>query len=352
MIVRSKNYIAAPPGVTIKEVITNRGMTQKELAARLNCSEKHLSRLINGEVELTPEMAVKLEDVLGAPASVWNNLEAIYREKLVKADAENKLDADIEIAKKMPYNEMAENGWVPAAKSITEKALNLRKFFEVAELPLLDNRLITCIAFRRLSVTDKGDLAILAWTQEARIVARSIETAPINIQKLKLYLDEIRAMTREIPEKFCPKLKTMLSECGIALVFLPHLSGSYLQGASFYSGNKIVLGMTARGHDADKFWFSFFHEISHIILGHLGKPDGTTDDDEHAADRMAESILVPDDKIEQFKKNGCFTRKAIVTFSDDIGIDPGITVGRLQNDGVIKFNMFNDLKKHYVISMA
>lgn len=63
----------------------------------------------------------------------------------------------------------------------------------------------------------------------------------------------------------------MLAENGVALVFLPHLKGSFLQGATFIDGNKIVVGLTARGKDADKFWFSLFHELGHIILGHVGK---------------------------------------------------------------------------------
>lgn len=62
-------------------------------------SEKHISKLVNGEVALTPETAVRLEIALGVPAKFWNSLEAIYREKIVKAEAENAMDADAEMAK-------------------------------------------------------------------------------------------------------------------------------------------------------------------------------------------------------------------------------------------------------------
>ena len=83
--VRSKTVIATPPGTTIKEQLVDRGMSQKEFAARMDMSEKHISRLINGEVQLTPDVALRLEMVLGLPAHFWSNLEGIYREKLVKA---------------------------------------------------------------------------------------------------------------------------------------------------------------------------------------------------------------------------------------------------------------------------
>lgn len=76
----------------------------------MELSEKHISRLINGEVKLTPDVACRLEMVLGLPAQLWNNLEAIYREKTAKAEAENAMEDDIDLAKKLPYKEMAQNG--------------------------------------------------------------------------------------------------------------------------------------------------------------------------------------------------------------------------------------------------
>ncbi len=92
--VRSCSYIATPPGATIKEQLNDRGMSQKELAARMDMSEKHIRKLINGEAQLIPETAIKLEMVLGVPAKFWNNLEAIYREKIIKAEAEKSKDLE------------------------------------------------------------------------------------------------------------------------------------------------------------------------------------------------------------------------------------------------------------------
>ena len=96
--VKSRSYIATPPGATIREQLRDRGMSQKEFAARMDLSEMHVSQLINGEVQLTPDVAARLETVLGVPAKFWNNLEAIYREKLLKVEAENSMDEDDVIA--------------------------------------------------------------------------------------------------------------------------------------------------------------------------------------------------------------------------------------------------------------
>lgn len=141
----------------------------------------------------------------------------------------------------------------------------------------------------------------------------------------------------------------MLAECGIALVFLPHLQGSFLQGASFTDGKKIVVGLTTRGKDADKFWFSLFHELAHIILGHIGQMNGTSEDDEKATNSWARDTLFPNKEFDEFVDHKSFSVSSIREFAKKQGITAGIVVGRLQNEGCIKHNMLNGLKDHYKV---
>ena len=347
--VRSRSYIATPPGATVKEQLNDRGMSQKEFAARMDMSEKHISKLINGDVQLTPETAVRLEMVLGVPAKFWNHLEATYREKIIKAEAENAMDADVEMAKQFPYSEMAKFGWVPETREAKEKVVNLRKYFEVVELSLLGSEQITRIACRRLAITEKSDLALMAWAQEAKIQARDIQTAPINIKRLISAMSEIRKMTVLKPNEFCPKIKECLANCGVELVFLPHLQGSFLQGASFLDGNKIVVGLTARGKDADKFWFSLFHELAHIALGHVGQLNGTSEDDERTANKWSGDMLIASKDFETFRRNRDYSERNVLRFAKAQGIAPGIVVGRMQLEGMIQYSMLNHLKEKYEI---
>lgn len=349
--IRSRSIVATPPGATVREQLDDRGMSQKELASRMDMSEKHISRLINGEVQLTPEVAMRLEMVLGVPAHFWSNLEAIYREKIVKADAENVMDADAELAKKYPYNEMAKNNWVPATRKSNERVVNLRKFFEVVQLGLLQRgSLLPNVACRRLLLTEKGDYALVAWVQKARLDARSIETKPIDLKSLASSIPYIRAMTRMDPSDFCPKLSSLLADCGIAVVYLPHIGGSFLHGATFVDGSKIVVGLTVRGKDADRFWFSLFHELAHILLGHIGRANGTTDEDETEADEFAKQTLISTEQFDNFVERNDFGRDSIIQFARSIDIDAGIVVGRLQKEGYINYSWHNDLKKKYMIS--
>lgn len=344
---RSNTFIAIPPGETIKEQLSFRGMSQKEFAIRMDLSEKHVTNLLKGKVHLTSDVAVRLETVLGTPAIFWENLEAIYRENLIKVAEENRITADTEILENLPYPEMVKYGWIPRCKNKHDKLVALRKFFEVSNLQLTCDPRLNRIACRRKSTSERSDYALLAWAQKAKLEARNIETKPINLKGLNSSLSSIRAMTTMSPEKFCPELIKLFADNGVAVIFLPLIKGSFIHGVSFYDGNKIVVGLTVRGKYADVFWFSLFHEIAHIIYGHIGQANGTSENDEKRADLFACETLIPSLKLQSFIKTGIYTAASLKEFADSINIDVGILVGRLQHDNIIGYQQFTRLKKKY-----
>ena len=42
-----------------------------------------------------------------------------------------------------------------------------------------------------------------------------------------------------------------------------------------------------------------------------------------------------------------FTKESVISLAHGSAIDPGIVVGRLQKEGIIKYNQLNDLKTKY-----
>ena len=154
-------------------------------------------------------------------------------------------------------------------------------------------------------------------------------------------------MTSTLPDEFCPVLSSLLAECGIALVYLPHIKSSFLHGVTFIDKNKIILGLTTRGKDADRFWFSLFHELGHILLEHINKAGFTTDEEENEADNFARKTLIPDQQYCNFVERKDFSLKAIKKFAESIEIDAGIVAGRLQNDGYIDYSWHRSLKTKY-----
>ena len=70
--------VVFPPGETLLEVLENRGMSQDELAKRINRSTKVVSDLVSGKERITNAMARELEPVLGVPFMLWVNLQHAY----------------------------------------------------------------------------------------------------------------------------------------------------------------------------------------------------------------------------------------------------------------------------------
>ena len=74
--------VVSTPGETLQEILSDRGMTQVELALRTGRPTKTINEIIKAKAGITAETALQFERVFGVPASFWNNLERNYREHL------------------------------------------------------------------------------------------------------------------------------------------------------------------------------------------------------------------------------------------------------------------------------
>ena len=70
------------PGETLKEILEDRGMSQKELALRTGVTEAHVSSIVNCQKAISGSYAKKLEYALGIDAGFWINLQANYDKEL------------------------------------------------------------------------------------------------------------------------------------------------------------------------------------------------------------------------------------------------------------------------------
>lgn len=345
--------IIIPPGETIKEKLHDLGMTQVEFAKRMKMTEKHISMLLNGKAPITPETALKLENVLGIPAYFWNKLEANYRAKLEILKQQEKIQKDISILKYIPYNEMANLGWIPKVKKPEEKINILQKFFGVSELSCIKDLLPAL--FRKSQKYEASAYALAAWLRKAEIEAYNINTLQFDKRILSSLIPEIRSFSNQDPMIFLPKLKELLSTCGIAFVLLPHLSKTHVQGAvKWLKHDKVLLALTNRYKYADIFWFSLFHEIGHILNGskkeiYITGENLTDENIEKLADTFASNILIPEKEFQKFvsDKNNYLYAENIINFAHKIGIHPGIVVGRLQHEKLIDYKMHNNLRVKY-----
>ena len=54
------------------------GMSQSELARKLDCRFAKINEILNEKRAITPEFALQLEALLGLPAEVWVSLQAEF----------------------------------------------------------------------------------------------------------------------------------------------------------------------------------------------------------------------------------------------------------------------------------
>ena len=72
------------PGGVLQEEIKARGMSQKELAARLGRPPQVINEIIQAKKNITPDTAIGLGKVLGIDPRYWINLETDYRMTLAR----------------------------------------------------------------------------------------------------------------------------------------------------------------------------------------------------------------------------------------------------------------------------
>ena len=263
-IYRSKTFTAVPPGMTIKEVLEDHHMTQKELAVRLGLSEKHISKLINGEVPLTQDVAIRLERVLDIEASFWNGLEAAYREAILKVEYENSIDEEINFAKPFGYAKLARLGIVPETKKAAEQVNNLQKFFEVASLKHVADEMIMPLVYENIKdmEPDKKS-AIYTLVQITKGRARFVEVNPYDAELLEKFIPKIKDLSSETLIAVKEPLKDMLAACGVIIVYLPIIDNITSTCITYSKGNSIVLGIPTE--DSDAFW-TLLDEALHNLL--------------------------------------------------------------------------------------
>ena len=262
-----QELIAFHPGYYVKDYIDEQGITQEELAKRLQTTPKYISDLVNGRINLTDEMVLKLSIVFGTSTKLWLNLNQKYIEKKLEIEKRIRIDQECELAKKLDYKFWVELGLVKATRITTEKVQELQRYFKVSSLSVLSQR--DFLVQYRTSVSEVTDVNVInanAWVQTAINLGTQIEVEPFDKKKLLEAIPEIRSLTVKYPKDFYPRLWELLASCGVALVLLPNLKNCGVNGAGKWLGkDKVVLALNDRRKYADTFRFALFHELGHVL---------------------------------------------------------------------------------------
>ncbi|MBK9963535.1 MAG: HigA family addiction module antidote protein [Holophagales bacterium] len=341
----------SPPGETLRETIQAWDITQSALAERTGKTLKAINEIVQGKSAITPETALQLERVLGVPAGFWLNREARYQESRAREAARDSSAKDEDWARGFPVRAMEKRGWLPNVKGSAERVNALLGFFGVANVEAWNVVWADVAARYRKAKAFEGDRkALFAWLRRGEVLARDVETKHWNAAGLTEALRSIRSLTLQPFDSALPQAGTLCASFGIVLVVEPELPKARVYGATrWLSPTRALVQLSLRYRTEDHFWFTFFHEVGHI-LKHGKKEvfveDGTPPSrEEEEVDRFAAEILIPARTLGSFLRTWRRDEASLRRFADEQGIAHGIVVGRLQHDGAIPRSHLNGLRR-------
>lgn len=342
---------AVPPGETLRELLEERGLTQRELARRADLSPKHVNRLLQGLVPLSADVATRLERVTGTPARMWNRLEADYRSDLERIRTQRELAGDVMWLEDFPVKVLVDRGCLPEEPDDKVSRLEqMLAFFGVATVgawhDVYDD--LAC-AYRTTKAFEPKPGALTTWLRLGELAAADLPCEPYDRKRLEAALASLRGLTREPLDACAREMRAVCAACGVAVVFVEEVPGSRASGVTrWLTPDKALVQLSFRYRSDDHFWFTFFHEICHVLRH--GKKDvwieETSDADdlrEAEADQFSRDVLVPPRDAKRLPTTKTVAQAS--EFADRIGIAPGIVVGRLQHDGYWPHSRGNQLKR-------
>ena len=351
--------LAIHPGEYLEEIIEDLGMSQSELSNRLGRPVQAINEIIKGKKSITSVTALELEDVLGVPSHIWIGLESEYQIVLAKQEEFKQMEEESKLVPDFPYADLVKLNFVKATRKAVERVDELKRFFNVAKLVQIQHVKAYQPAFRVSNHNNISHEAIATWIQAGMIKAKAIESKVFDKKKLKEYLPRLKdLMNLDDINKCIINMQALLAECGVAFVMLPHFKRTRVNGATFWldDKNKAVVMMSIRGGYSDIFWFSFFHEIAHILLHNKreifledGCDDPALEKQENEANEFSKDFLIPRKDFEKFVEENNFTKARILEFTNELNIKPSILIGRLMHEKLIPFNDFrlNGLRDQY-----
>lgn len=341
------------PGEVLQDYLESLGMSQAELADRTGLAKKTINEIIKGKAPLTTDTALKLERTLGRPAHFWNSLERQYQEDCTRLAEKARLESHLDWLKRIPVNAMAKLGWLEKKKDKMQLLEELLCFFGIAspeqwEVIWREYQ----VAYRQTQRFTTVAESVSAWLRKGELEAQQVSCNPFDKKAFQETLDVIRGLTREEPKVFVPRLVELCASAGVAVVFVPELPKTGVAGATRWIGDKAVIQLSLRYKSNDQLWFTFFHEAGHIIKH--GRKEifiegkGLDGEKEDEANQFSRDQLIPASKYRQFITY--WDRRAlapVVSFAEEIGIAPGIVIGRLQFDKLLHTSIGNKLKVFY-----
>ncbi len=338
------------PGDAIQAALDRRTWTHDDLARVLGRPRPAITSLVRGNRGITPELAVGLAAALGETASYWLSLDAAHSLAKVESTSDDVRRRAI-LFGHAPIKEMERRGWIAPAKDDAALEKELRRFYA---LDTIDSTPHLRLAARQSVSTDALNSAQVAWCYRAAQLARCVQAASYDRDRLVAALPALRELARSADS--ARRVPRFLAEVGVRLVIVEKLARTRMDGAAIFVHGSPIIALTLRYDRIDNFWHTLCHEVQHIVhsdgeimldvdlFDEEDRPWSVRPDVEKRADEGAASFLVPADEMKDFifRIKPLYSRVKINQFANRMKIHPGIVVGQLQRRGGLGYHAHRD----------
>jgi HTH-type transcriptional regulator/antitoxin HigA len=349
-----------PPGDSLQEILDDRGITQADLARRMDRPLKTINEIVKGKAAITPDTAIQLERALAIPATYWNNLERNYREYVARSNAQEELSKYADWVARFPIATMRTHNLLPRRATKEQLADALLSYFQINSPAAWSRYWVEShAALRQSAAFAQSAESTSAWLRWGQIVASKLRLPKTDLDGFSDALEMVRTLTRSELFAAHPRLDEICAESGIALLVLPEFPRARVSGATqWLPAGSAIIQLSGRFKTADQFWMSFFHEAWHLLNDRRGDRltldfvhDTTAataglDEREARAERFARETLVPQLGIETLVASE-LTQDAIRTAAERLGVGSDIVLGRLQRAGLVSWSAFPHMHKRF-----
>lgn len=354
------NYAVAP-GAYLEEWIDEHGLSQQDVADMLGTSRKQVNEIVNGRAPVTSDTALRLERVVGIPATTWLRHEATYRADRARIAAERDLARHATEIDRRASTYLRKLG---ATKATMAKPGALVSDF------LAFHRCGTWEAYLNLHESaTQGDYALAAlkeapdadiditllttWLRAGELtrkfeLGRAYNYSPATLRRR---LPDLRERAARPDREMLNDLAQILAESGVVFMVVEPPANFPLHGMTRWIDKRVpVIQQTGRwGKDGFVIW-TLFHELGHVLNDPRGemhleyKTDKKrTSAAERSANQFAMNLLFGAAGITPFE--GLKWDRDIARAARDLGIAPGVAVHQMHRRRLLAYEHGNRLCK-------
>ena len=328
------------PGIIIKDEMDKMKMNQNEFSIRTTIPTRTLTKLFDGEINLTTDIAKKLAMFFNKPIENVMNLQTKYDEYLIDKEILKNIDNEFEIVKMFDNNYIKEISNIkPIANNKVEVVERLRNLFMVNSLEILKdvNLLGLNKIFKEREFSEKEIVLHNAFISYAMYLSRFQKSFSFDYKNNTAMIEELKKITFE-PKNQLYSLMEKLNKYGVKLILVPY--SKELKITSFVKlspeDNSVVLAVSTDSLDAYDVWFRVHAEIAYTYKLHtrlLSITYGDKYDD--YTNKFAICTLMNPNAYDYFVSLHDFDSKALDIFCKKNNVAKFIIAGKLKKDKLV-----------------